>query len=172
MQSRFPDFLRKTSITMPSANIPSKTPMMMSRKITVPSESPDRRLAVSWDGLKAYKEKKSVFNRRFEHTNSDSILLTSITRRLQTVCELIVTLKNRRKGKISCSSVQLLKVIILCYYGHKSEALSWLLILNQIEPHIKASTLEEYQKSDKGTCTGLMKTVLGWSIEIEKIVSS
>lgn len=53
LQSRFPDFLRKTSITMPSANIPSKTPMMMSTKITVPLESPDRRLTVSWDGLKA-----------------------------------------------------------------------------------------------------------------------
>lgn len=116
MQSRFPDFLRKTSITMPSANIPSKTPMMMSRKITVPSESPDRRLTVSWDGLKAYKEKKSVFNLRFEHTNSDSILLTSITRRLQTVCELIVTLKNRREGiiKISCFIV-LLKVNTLLF---------------------------------------------------------
>ena len=60
LQSRFPDFLRKTSTTMPNANMPSKTPMMMSRKITVPLESPDRRLTISSDGLKAYKERTLV----------------------------------------------------------------------------------------------------------------
>ena len=58
LQSRFPDFLRKTSTTMPNVNMPSKTPMMMSRKITVPLESPDRRLTISSDGLKAYKAKR------------------------------------------------------------------------------------------------------------------
>ena len=32
--------------------------------------------------------------------------------------------------------------------------------LNRMEPDLKASTLEEYQKRDKGTCISLMETVL------------
>ena len=59
LQGRFADFLRKTSTKMPNANRPSKTPMMISSKIPVSSESPDKRLTISLDGLKAYKEYNS-----------------------------------------------------------------------------------------------------------------
>ena len=59
LQSRFPDFLSKTSTTRPIPNMPSKMPMMMSRKITVPWASPDRKPTISSDGLKAYKEKNT-----------------------------------------------------------------------------------------------------------------
>lgn len=56
LQSRFPDFLRKTSTTIPSANRPNKTPIMITSKITVSSECPDKRPSISSDGLKAYKK--------------------------------------------------------------------------------------------------------------------
>ena len=55
LQSRCPDFLMKTSTIIPSANRPSKMPMMISRKIVVYSESPDKRPSISLDGLKDYK---------------------------------------------------------------------------------------------------------------------